>query len=746
MNLKTITRVVFFCIMLLSSSALASGDGVNGDNNLAGITALQEVEVRGEKIIVPTMQANETVYTGDRVTSKGLEIQGARATTSVSGALDLVSGINAESADSNGLGAEMNSVRIRGVRSNLGSLTVDGIPNYGGNPIGPRDYIYDMENFESVSVYKGAAPGDFGTGVGSRGGAIELKPDWAGEKSGFDIKQGIGSNDYVRSFIHLDSGSAPITDTRISGAYSFSNADKWRGPGKLGPRHNANINLVQPLGDMLDIKLWFNHNKLDQHLYRPLTYNETEDLDSNYYEDYNHKLSGSAAVDKNYYDYNRGTYRNNDFLSIIDFRPTDYLDFRLKPYYSSEDTKITEGVSTNGGMLRKRNRDIKRWGFMFETISEILGIDAVAGYHFESYDMDISTEKYAITASGPAYRGYGLSATSGTGYINSPYLKFADRMGAFSWQAGIKYFNFMDPASKGYRSGPGPDYHLIRAEDLDRDKTTYDIWLPSAGASWDLTDSMQIYGSYGRNFIRPYAYMPLINTYNANMAKFQDQGIKLQDLFDGYDFERSDNIDIGLRYNFKWFDISPALFFSWHRDLLVTVYDPRVDLNYQQNMGKARGYGLDLELNIYPMQNVTLFVNPTYTRLTYDEDISFNGSELDTEGRQVVDTPEWMLKTGVIYSVGGFEFVPVFRFTGKRYGDVEHREEIDASKVVDLRMSYTLKKILRSKEIKFSLELNNIFDEKYVAVIRGFDDTRAGSTSYYQGAPFSAIFNVVVSY
>jgi hypothetical protein len=46
-------------------------------------------------------------------------------------------------------------------------MTVEGVPNWGGNPIGPRDYIYDTENFQGIAVYKGATPADLGTGVGA---------------------------------------------------------------------------------------------------------------------------------------------------------------------------------------------------------------------------------------------------------------------------------------------------------------------------------------------------------------------------------------------------------------------------------------------------------------------------------------------------------------------------------------------------------------------------------------------------
>lgn len=45
------------------------------------------------------------------------------------------------------------------------------------------------------------------------------------------------------------------TGTAVSGSYSFSQADKWRGEGELGPRNNANFALTQPLGEKVDVKL-----------------------------------------------------------------------------------------------------------------------------------------------------------------------------------------------------------------------------------------------------------------------------------------------------------------------------------------------------------------------------------------------------------------------------------------------------------------------------------------------------------
>jgi iron complex outermembrane recepter protein len=707
---------------------------------------ISEIVVSADRIITPTRQARETVYTGSEITAKGMEIQGPRAATSVSNALNLLPGINVESADSNGLAAEMSNVRVRGIRGNLGALTVEGVPNYGGNPIGPRDYLYDLENMQGLSVYKGAVPGDIGTGIGSRGGAINLKPDWPHQETGLLFKQVLGSNDYTRTFARFDSGAIPEVSTRISGSYSYTDAEKWRGPGDLGPRKNANIAVDQSLGQRLNAKLWVNHNDLDQHLYRALSYAEIQNLSANYSKDFNPTRTGIAGKDKDFYDYNRGSYQNDDQLAILTLRATDSLNFSLKPYHSKEDTEILQGVTTNGGMVQKRLRDIDRTGIIGEGTLDLSGIKTTLGHHYESSDMDISTENYAITGSTLSYRGMGVMGTSGTTYLNSPYLKLAGGHGPFDWQAGLKYFLFEDAASDGFITGPGPAYAPVRATDLDREARDYDIWLPTVAAGYHINEELQAHTSYGRTFIRPYSYLPLVSLYNANRPAFQKAGVNLQQMFEGYGIEQSDTVDLGMRFTSGLFDIDSTIYYGKHKDLLTTIYDPRVRLNYQQNIGEATGYGLDVEINTTLTDTLTIFVNPSWTTMTYDGDLSYAGAQLDTDGNQVVDTPQWLVKTGLIYHPGNLEVIPMVRFQGKRYSDAENRGEVGSNAIADLRLTYTLNGIMKSKALKIALDLTNLFDKEYVSVINASDDTRDGLATFYQGAPFAAMLSAVVEF
>jgi len=701
---------------------------------------LGEVVVTGERLLTPTKQTNETVYTGTEITRKGIETQGEDASISVYEAIGILPGITVESSDPYGLAAEQRFIRTRGVRGYLGSMTVEGVPNWGGNPIGPRDYLYDTENFESIAVYKGAVPADLGTGVGARGGAIELRPRWPEQTFGADFSQGFGADHYTRSFLRLDSGALPATGTGLSLSYSRTAADKWKGPGDLGPRNNVNFMVLQPVEGQDGIKIWVNHNDQEQDLYRPLTYAETRDLSANYEKDYNRQLTGDRTQDINYYDYNRSDLDNTDFLSVIPWRFSDLFSLSFKPFYSSENSEIYNGVTSQNGMVQKRDRDITRTGLISEVHTDFSAVKASLGYGYEASDMQINTLNY--TPGSLEFIGYGVyMANQDDGVSHTPYLRFSGAIDRFDWQAGVKYFDYTDPALKGYVTDKATKT-LVAAPDLDREEKEYDEVLPSVGVGWRVTDAFDIHANYGRTNIRPYSYVPIINTYSQNRAAFQNAGVTLDELFDGYDMEISDNYELGSRLRAGIVEVMPTAFYAKHKHLLTTVYDPRVNLSYQQNIGNASSWGGELGTSLYLHKNVTFFVNPSYTRLTYDEDLTFQGKTLDTEGNQVVDTPEWVCKTGFIFNWHDIEIAPSLRYLDRRYGDAENTERVDDYIVADLRLGYTKKNLPFTKALKVALDLTNLFDEEYVAVVNASDDSRAGTTSYSVGAPFNALLSV----
>lgn len=104
--------------------------------------------------MLPTKQTGETVYTGTEITTKGIEITGERGKTNVYEAISLMPGVVFESVDPNNLATEQTNLRVRGVRGFLGAMTVEGIPNYGGNPMVPEPIFMTLKTLRALPFTK----------------------------------------------------------------------------------------------------------------------------------------------------------------------------------------------------------------------------------------------------------------------------------------------------------------------------------------------------------------------------------------------------------------------------------------------------------------------------------------------------------------------------------------------------------------------------------------------------------------
>lgn len=716
---------------------------------------LDDVVVSGQ-IVAPTREALETVYTGVELTREGLKLGGEKASHSVWEAVSILPGIMFTSPDPYNLASTQSSIRVRGVSGSLGSMSIEGIPIYGGNPIGPRTYILDLDNFDSLAVYKGAVPADLGPGAGTRGGTLQLRPRWASDTMGASFQQSYGSFDYMKSFIRFDSGQLGPAGSKLSLAYSYAKADKWRGEGEVGPRNNVNLTFVQPLGDKLEVKLWGNFNSIKHHQYRSLTWAQAQNLDEFRKFDFTTSLTGNPATDWQYYDFNKNEWTSYDLYAYIDYRLTDTVKFTLKPFYRQEKKEDWAGTGRLLGPsgsrpgVQESGWTTRRWGGMVEASADLQHIRGLVGFQYEeSKSIDSQASNYWLNPDGSfQFVGWGRYVESqAPSYRYSPYARLSGTAGAFNWQTGLKYLKLKEADNQGYLTqfdSAGNPY-LEREPRMDYGSREYDAWLPTAGLSYFITDNAEVYGSYGKTFQQPYRYMPLINMYYALHDKFTKMGMTLEDLFQEYKPEETDNVDIGFRFRSRFLEVNPTVFLSKHKNLNTPITpgweDPDAPgepllfqgrpASYNTFVGKANGYGFEVGTNVILSENLTFFFNPAYTRLEYDGNIVSGGVVFDTDGKQVVDVPEWTLTSGLVARYKGIEAVPIIRYIGKRYGDMLHQEILPSYTVVDLKLGYTLDKINYVKDLTFSVGMYNLFNKTYIA-----------STSYHPGTPFTAVGSV----
>lgn len=708
----------------------------------AEIYELEDITVTGE-VITPVKQAGDALYSGSMVTRQGIELSGIAAASSIYQAVDLLPGVSLEATDSYGLAGK--NTRFRGIKGMFGSITIEGMPDYGIMPLGPRDSIFDTENIRGIALYEGASPTALGTGNGNKGGSIELYFRRPEEKPGISLSQTVGTDRFSRTYVRLDSGSLP-TGTGIFASYSYTDADKWKGPGELGPRNHVDAGFRQKIADIAEIDGFFSFNDADRDSFRQLLYDQTRDLNSYYRLDYNEHLTGTPSNDQYYFKYNRHSATNRDSRFVIKSLMSGAFSFSVKPYYSSEDAWRTETLSkVKKGkavyFMVKKITDLDRVGVIPEMVWDSSFMSVAAGYWFESAGLDKYVKKSSIIPSGLKDLGYSYYGDNdGRGYVHSPYIRASQEYGRLSWQAGIKYFYYSEPASTGYMTDRAGN--LTEQPDLALDEQSWDVWLPSAGAGYRITDDLEMYCNYGRTYVRPYMFVPITNLYVQNRTRFNAAGMVLQNIFDKWDMETSDNIDVGLRFRRKNISLHPVFFYARHHNVLVNAYDPAVGLNYYQNDGEARSLGFELEATTYLPWGITLFLNPSYTNLQFTEDLDRNGNIVKIDGQQLPDTPEWLIKGGVIYTWEEFEIAPLVTFMDKRYGDALHEEAVPSHVVVDLSLSYRKERLWGLKDVALKLEFRNLFDSHHTGIIDLYDDGAAGNTDYYAAPPFSTVFSM----
>ncbi|TCO05405.1 TonB-dependent receptor [Natronoflexus pectinivorans] len=694
---------------------------------------LSEITISGA-ISNPVRRNGDALFTGTALTSKGLSIGGAPASASVYHALDILPGVLTEGID--GYGLSDKSVRIRGIRSTFSGMTLEGFPNYGIMPIGARDDIYDMENIESIALYKGASPADLGTATGSKGGAIELRYRRPNEEFGAEVNQSIGSHNFYRSFARVDLGKTAF-GTSAFVSFSATEADKWKGPGKMGPRYNAVTGISQQFNEKFEAEVFVNYNSIKRNAYRRLSYSEAINLNENYTKDFSSELTGVASQDFNYYGYNDGTFTNMDFMGIVRYTPDDNTSVSIKGYVSNEEADYDGTVQRGPNFFKTTSmRDISRMGVIPEIQGRMNQISYSAGYWLEIFDNDAQVYNTRIADQGLIPVGYGFfSVNEKKGIIHSPYAKLAYSPGRFKLQAGLKYFHFTDPATERYNSVSATELSELPNESLYTRKMTHHALLPSFGIGYSLKDNMQLYINYGKNYMRPYMYNPIISLYVNNMTTFTDAGMNLQDIFDQWKMETSHHFDFGFRYVSNYLTLSPSIHYARHNNVLASAYDSTVDLDYFQNVGEQTAWGVDTEFYLHPVSWFTLILNPTYTNISYDKNLERQDGIIEIKGNQSPATPRFSLKSGALFSTSNMDISLIYKRIGKRYGDATNIEKIDAYGLFDFSINYSFENISFIRNITAGVDVKNVFDKKHIGIINTSDDSHQGSATYFAGPP-----------
>lgn len=668
--------------------------------------------------------------------------------------LELAPSINVETQDAYALTVDQNMLRVRGqlgdTFSKLSS-TIEGIPfgvNVGNGGTG---YIVDKENLASVDFVTGLTPVNKGLGYGTTAGSLDLQLIKPQNDLGGILSVGAGTDNFKKAFLRIDSGK--IND-KVAFFISTSDMEneKYKGEGEI-KRKNLNAMTTVDISDETQVELFGAYNSFDRHEYKPLTYSETQSLSSNYSKDYNTQITGNKFQDALYYDFNKQNFDEYFYYLALNTQAND-LKIRIKPYtFGSEGTRYI-GNNTNG-TITKMTVEQEAYGANLDFDYPLANGKLYGGWWYQemkSTPPPKIQKVYDILANGTLkFKSYGMLTDVEERVSNSPYLGYEKTINNTYFNLGLRYLMFDFPAIKGYNTTGLSDLSYDDAiatssgikNGMQVDSSSSNELLPSLLIEQRLDQNWKIGGGYAKNFANPWQG-PLWSVYNSNTAKFQAAGISLQDLWDELKLETSNNFELFAKYSYEQFALKNTFFYGDYKNKQVTVYDPNLDLSYYKSDSNATSIGAEIEGSYNVNSMATIFASTYYNQFEFDENILLaTNSYLKAKNNQIPDVAKVGAKIGVNLNYDKFSVTPIARYIGKRYGDAENTEKVNDYTVFDLNTKY----IVQKDKVELSLALQNIFDKKYIGVVKNnLDDTRTGSTEYYQGAPFSAVFNMTVKF
>lgn len=252
-------RVFWATTALFSGLLVAGAASAQSSGTVATeATELDTVVVTGTRAPFTTdgsIVAETVAKTRSTITQEFIATQNPGQT--ILQTLNLVPGLNFVNADP--YGNSGGNIRMRGFDGNRVSLTFDGVPlNDTGNYATYTNQQLDPELIARASVNQGTTDVDSPT-ASATGGTINYTTARPLEEAGVQVNASIGEFNYGRVFLRADSGAFGPWGTTGYLTASYTNYDKFKGPGEL-EKQQYNGRLYQDLGDGDFASLAFNWN------------------------------------------------------------------------------------------------------------------------------------------------------------------------------------------------------------------------------------------------------------------------------------------------------------------------------------------------------------------------------------------------------------------------------------------------------------------------------------------------------
>lgn len=670
-------------------------------------------------------------------------------------ALERLPGVNFQSADPFGAYEWSTRISVRGFAQQQMGFTLDGVPlgdmSYGNHNGLHISRAVASELVSGVELSQGS--GALGTASTSNlGGTIQFASRDPAEAFGLRLEATGGSESMRRVFAQLDTGEFGA-GTRVQLSAVDQNAQKWRGAGDQQQRMFS-VKALQPVGDAT-LTAFYNYSDRAEADYQDLSFDMIRRRGwswDNWFPDYRSAVTAADACAAA--GFNSQVSCDDAYWNAAGLREDQlgYVGLSL-PFAGGAklDTKAylhrnegqglwgTPYTPTPGGApmsVRTTEYDIDRSG-LIASVSFALGRHEISvGGWIEDNDFNQARRFYgepsraAPTRSFESFQSnplltqweYAFNTETRQFHVKDEF-RVTDALRLDFGAKAVSVENRISTIAGPVKNGS------IKAEEG---------FLPQFAALYQVSETSELFGSVARN-LRAFEGSNTSGPFSQTDAVFNATRDQIEP-------EKSTTVELGWRYT------TPELFGS------LTAY--RVDFqnrllgvtqgvgilglaNVVTNVGGVTTNGAELALGWQPVRGLTWFNSLSWNDSTYDQNYTSNNAVVRVAGRQVVNAPEFLLRSEISYDTGKWYARGDANFTSRRYYTFTNDADAPSYALFNATMGYRFLEGAREsrvlKALSVQLDLTNLLDKQYIATIgsNGFRNTDPNGTfqTLLSGAP-----------
>jgi len=669
-------------------------------------------------------------------------------------AMNILPGVNAQSADALGTNEQSLTLSLRGFNTTRLGYTLDGVPlgdgaynNYNGLTIN-RALI--SENLGSAEVAVGI--GALGTPSSSNlGGTLTYFSADPLLEAGSRFVQTVGSDSNLRTFARIDTGEHNGFSAYLSGMYARS--DLWNDQDAYNESTTRQFNgKAVYTFEQGRITGFVDTSRTSQADYFYLSKDEmARGLGwdwGGYAPDWDEAMAMAYCNKATYVAskcdssgpqtdadgaFTGGQILRNDNLYYLsgEFYLSDAFTLRATGYHHDDDGEghnWNSGTWSNKGTAQEvpmifRNtlytidRDGVTAGFEWR-----LGLHTLQGGLWYEHNTS-SAARYQTAVTGPRDMS-GVNSTQPDVGVFDQQTEWHTRMAylqdtvrlldeRLTLEAGLKALRAKSEAQALPGDAKTPIAPTSNNQFATGTLEAKDNALPSLGVHYRLADAHEVFAGYAENIAMFQGGFKL-GPQAVSQATWNSQG-ELKP-------EQSRTLEAGYRFVGAQVQASIAAY-SVRFDNRLLQYNPcdsRQPVgpscgNRFYNVGGVDSRGVELTALWTPNAHWSWYTSASFNDSTYASDYVQGGVVQQTRGKTQVDTPKQMLATEIDWRSNGWYGILRGKYTGERFYTYTNDRGFGGYTVFDLAGGYDFGQFGLAKDVRLSLNVSNVTDKRYAS-------------------------------